>query len=92
MAEQATQKRTRKERKGKVISKSGDKSIVVQVEARRRHPLYAKVVRFSSRFHVHDESNQAKVGDEVHIVESRPISKLKRWRLLAVTTKQNETP
>jgi small subunit ribosomal protein S17 len=71
----------RKERKGLVISKSGDKSIVVQVETRKRHAKYGKVVTQQRKFHAHDEENAAKVGDQVTIIETRPLSKLKRWRL-----------
>ena len=76
---------SRKHRKGVVISKSGDKSIVVRFERRRVHPQYGKVIRDSKKFHAHDERNEAKVGDEVEIAECRPISKLKHWRLVAVT-------
>ena len=74
----------RKQRLGVVVSKSGDKSIVVLVERRKQHPLYKKVVRQFKKYHVHDEKNEAKVGDRVEIVETRPISKLKRWRLTSV--------
>ena len=71
----------RKERKGVVISKSGDKSIVVEVKTRKRHVKYGKVVTQQRKFHAHDEKNEAKVGDTVTIIETRPLSKLKRWRL-----------
>lgn len=74
-----------KGRQGVVVSKSGNKSIVVLVEKRRRHPKYGKVMWHSSKFHVHDEKNAANVGDQVRIAECRPMSRLKRWRLLAVT-------
>ncbi|NLG35547.1 MAG: 30S ribosomal protein S17 [Lentisphaerae bacterium] len=77
---------TRKVRKGVVVSRSGDKSIVVQTERRLRHPLFGKVVRQFKKFHAHDERNAAKVGDRVVITECRPLSKLKRWRLVEVTT------
>ena len=75
---------SRKERNGKVVSKSGDKSLVVLVERRKPHPLYGKVVTYSRKYHVHDEENAAKVGDRVRIVECRPVSRLKRWRLVEV--------
>ena len=75
---------SRKERKGTVVSKSGDKSVVVLVERRKPHPFYGKVVKHSKKFHVHDADNAAKVGDSVRIVECRPISRLKRWRLVEV--------
>jgi len=68
-----------------VLSRSGAKSVVVLVEGRRQHPLYGKVVRFKKKFHVHDEKNEANLGDKVRIAECRPISHLKRWRLLEVT-------
>jgi len=84
MSEKTTATRLRKERRGRVVSKSGDKSIVVRVEGRRQHPLYGKVVRFSKNLHVHDERNEAGVGDNVRIEECRPVSKKKRWRLLEV--------
>ena len=71
----------RQERQGTVVSASADKTIVVRVDVAKVHPRYKKVVRRSSRFHAHDEENQAKVGDLVRIVETRPISRLKRWRL-----------
>lgn len=74
----------RKCRKGVVVSKSGDKSVVVKVDRRVRHPLYEKVMRRSKNFHAHDEANTAKVGDMVMISEARPISKLKRWRVLEI--------
>ena len=61
-----------------------DKTIVVRVETLKRHPRYKKVVRRSTKFHVHDEQNAAKVGDLVRIVETRPLSKSKNWRLAEV--------
>jgi len=79
------EKSLRKTRKGKVVSKSGNKSIVVLVETRRQHPLYKKVVTYSKKFHVHDEENVAVVGDKVEIIECRPVSRLKRWRLNKVS-------
>ncbi len=84
MAETVISERgNRNTRKGKVISRSGDKSIVVQVERRKRHPLYGKVIRLIKKFHAHDEANLAQVGDPVTIVECRPISRTKCWRLLS---------
>ena len=74
----------RKVRRGKVVSKSGDKTIIVQTERRRRHAMYGKVVRHTKKFHAHDADNAAKVGDEVVIVECRPLSRLKHWRLMQV--------
>src|SRR5215210_2724992 len=74
----------RQERQGTVVSAVQDKTIVVQVATIKAHPRYKKVVRRSQKFHAHDEANRAKVGDVVRIVETRPISKLKRWRLAEV--------
>lgn len=74
----------RQERQGTVVSAVQDKTIVVQVATIKAHPKYKKVVRRSQRFHAHDEANVAKVGDVVRIVETRPLSKLKRWRLAEV--------
>jgi small subunit ribosomal protein S17 len=74
----------RQERRGVVVSSAMDKTIVVQVETVKAHPRYKKVVRRSRRFHAHDADNAAKVGDVVRIVESRPLSKLKTWRLAEI--------
>lgn len=69
---------------GVVTSDKMDKTIVVKIERKVKHPLYGKYVRRSSKFHVHDENNQAKVGDTVIFKESRPYSKSKHWELLKV--------
>jgi small subunit ribosomal protein S17 len=74
----------RQERQGKVVSSSTDKTIVVRVDTVKVHPRYKKVIRHSTKLHAHDETNEAKVGDVVLIVETRPLSKLKRWRLQKV--------
>jgi small subunit ribosomal protein S17 len=74
----------RQERRGVVVSAAMDKTIVVRVETVKSHPRYKKVVRRSQRFHAHDEQNQAKAGDVVRIVETRPLSKTKNWRLAEV--------
>lgn len=66
-------------KKGFVRSKSGDKSIVVQVDSYKTHPKYKKRYRVSKAFHAHDEENKYQVGDKVTIYETRPLSKLKRW-------------
>lgn len=68
---------------GVVVSDANDKTVVVRVERRFTHPLYKKTVRRSKKYHAHDESNAAKVGDEVRIQECAPISKNKRWTLVA---------
>ncbi len=74
----------RQERRGVVVSDAMDKTIVVKVDTVKAHPKYKKVVRRSTRFHAHDEANTAKVGDLVRIVETRPLSKTKNWRLAEV--------
>ncbi len=72
----------RKVRKGTVTSKMGSKSVVVKVEYRELHPLYGKVVVRTKKYHAHDESDKVKVGDVVTIVETRPLSATKRWRVV----------
>ncbi len=74
----------RQERRGVVVSAAMDKTIVVRVDTVKAHPKYKKVVRRSHKFHAHDEENQAKAGDVVRIVETRPLSKTKNWRLAEV--------
>ena len=76
-----TERNTRKERQGVVVSDVQDKTIVVRVERRTTHPLYGKTLKVSKKYHVHDEANDAGVGDTVRIRETRPMSKKKRWRL-----------
>lgn len=71
----------RKERVGVVVSDKMSKTIVVEVERRVPHPRFKKIIRKTSKFYAHDENEQAKIGDRVLIVESRPLSKLKRWTL-----------
>ncbi len=72
----------RKVRKGVVVSKMGIKSVVVEVTYREQHPIYGKVVIRSKKYHAHDEADTAKVGDQVKIVETRPLSATKRWRIV----------
>lgn len=81
-----TTKRTsrRKVRVGYVISHKMDKSIVVRIDRTMKHPLYQKTVQASSKLYAHDENNVAKVGDLVRVMETRPLSKTKRWRLVEV--------
>ena len=73
-----------KERRGVVVSSAMDKTVVVRVDTVRPHPAYKKIVRRSTKFHAHDEQNAAQVGDVVRIVETRPISKTKTWRLAEI--------
>lgn len=80
----------RKERVGEVISSKMAKTIVVRVERRFPHPKYHKVVTAYSKFYAHDEKGEAKAGDTVRIVETRPLSKLKRWRLVQVVDRGDQ--
>ncbi len=82
-----TERGMRKTRVGTVISDRMDKTIVVRVQTLKEHPRYKKTVRQASRFKVHDEQNQCTVGDRVRIVETRPLSHDKRWRLLEIVEK-----
>jgi len=77
----------RKIREGRVCSAANNKSIAVLIERRVRHPLLGKELRVSKKVHAHDENNDAKVGDVVRIMETRPISRLKRWRLVEILSK-----
>ncbi|HEX2096961.1 MAG TPA: 30S ribosomal protein S17 [Solirubrobacterales bacterium] len=74
-------------RQGIVVSDKAEKSITVRVDIVRRHPVYEKVIRRSRTLHAHDESNEAGEGDVVRVVETRPLSKTKRWRLIEVVEK-----
>ena len=93
MAETNTQtvstRGNRKERVGEVVSNKMTKTIVVRVERRFPHPRFKKVVTAYSKFYCHDEKSEAKVGDVVRIEETRPLSKLKRWRLVEVVDKSS---
>lgn len=77
----------RKTRRGYVVSDKMDKTVVVEVEDRVKHPLYGKVIRRTSKVKVHDEASQAGVGDLVVIMETRPLSATKRWRLVEILEK-----
>ena len=72
---------------GKVVSSKNDKTITVLVETYKNHPLYGKRVKYSKKYTAHDEKNEAKVGDIVRIVETRPLSKMKRYRLVEIIEK-----
>jgi small subunit ribosomal protein S17 len=74
----------RKKRIGIVLSNKMQKTIVVQIKGRALHPLYGKVIEKAAKFKVHDEKNEAKIGDKVRIQETRPLSKDKRWRLIEI--------
>jgi small subunit ribosomal protein S17 len=77
----------RKTRIGRVVSDKMDKTIVVAIEDSYRHPLYKKIIRRTVKFKAHDENNECKVGDLVMIMETRPLSKDKRWRLVQIVEK-----
>ena len=77
----------RKERVGVVVSNKMDKSIVVMVERKVKHPMYGKFVKKSSKFMAHDEKNECNIGDIVRIMETRPLSKNKCWRLVEIVEK-----
>ena len=78
---------TRKVRQGVVVSAAGDKTIVVQIKERKPHPVYGKMMTSTKKFHAHDENNECGVGDRVEIMETRPISADKRWRLVQIIEK-----
>ncbi len=82
-----TQRNFRKERIGKVVSNKMQKSITVAVDRKVKHPIYGKFVSRTSKFMAHDEDNTANIGDTVRIMEIRPLSRRKRWRLVEVVEK-----
>jgi small subunit ribosomal protein S17 len=77
----------RKTRQGIVISNRMDKTITVQLDRTMRHPLYSKIVHRRAKLYAHDENNEAGIGDKVMVMETRPLSKMKRWRLVKVLEK-----
>lgn len=79
-----SERNNRKIQVGKVISDKMDKTIVVAVETYKRHSLYGKRIKYTKKFKAHDENNQAKIGDVVKIMETKPLSKNKRWRLVEI--------
>ena len=83
----AGQRTKRKTQIGFVSSRSGDKSVKVTLDYKTPHPLYQKVVKRQTVLHVHDEKNETKVGDKVEVMETRPISRMKRWRIVSVLQK-----
>lgn len=80
----AVERKLRKTRVGRVVSNKMDKTIVVNVERRFRHPIYKKFIRRHKKYMAHDETNQCKIGDMVKIMETKPLSRHKRWRLVEV--------
>ena len=81
------ERNSRKVRQGIVVSAAGEKTIVVKVTDRKPHPIYGKMITSSKKFHAHDENNEAGVGDVVRIMETLPLSKTKRWRLVNIIEK-----
>jgi small subunit ribosomal protein S17 len=78
----------RKVKKGLVVADKMDKTVVVAVETRKVHPLYKKAVRVTKKYKAHDENNACKIGDTVKIIETRPLSKEKRWRVVEITSRK----
>jgi small subunit ribosomal protein S17 len=83
----SAERNLRKTRIGVVSSSAREKTITVKVERKLKHPIYGKFVKHTKKFHAHDEENSAGVGDTVLIMETRPLSKLKRWRLVNIIEK-----
>jgi len=84
MEQQVIDRKLRKERTGVVTSNKMDKTITVVIERKKIHPLYGKFIKQTKKFHAHDEKNECNIGDTVKIMETRPMSKLKRWRLIEI--------
>ena len=87
MSEQTAERKARKVREGLVVSDKMDKTVVVSVEDRVKHAMYGKVLRRTSKLKAHDEQNECGVGDRVLIMETRPLSATKRWRVLQIVEK-----
>lgn len=81
------ERNSRKDRIGIVTSDKMDKTVVVKVESRTRHPLFGKITTSSKKYKAHDENNEARIGDKVLIAETRPLSKEKRWRVVEILEK-----
>jgi small subunit ribosomal protein S17 len=79
-----SERNLRREQIGRVVSDKMDKTIVVAVETYKKHPLYHKRIKYTKKYKAHDEQNQAKIGDVVRIMETRPLSREKRWRLVDI--------
>lgn len=77
----------RKTRVGKVVSDKMDKTIVVAIEDNVKHPTYGKIIKRTTKIHAHDENNECSIGDKVQVMETRPLSKTKRWRLESIIEK-----
>ncbi len=81
------ERNSRKVRQGVVVSAAGDKTCVVCIEQRKKHPVYGKMITTTKKLHAHDERNEAGVGDTVVVMETRPLSRMKRWRLVEIVEK-----
>lgn len=81
------ERNSRKVRQGIVVSDVNDKTCVVKIEQRKPHPIYGKMMTSTKKLHAHDENNEAHIGDTVQIMETRPLSKMKRWRLVKIIEK-----
>ena len=81
------QRKERKERIGFVVSNKMDKTVTVAIERRKQHPMYKRVIKRSKKYKAHDENNECNEGDKVRIVETRPLSKTKRWRVTEILEK-----
>ncbi len=88
--ESVASRASRKTRQGTVVGDRGDKTVVVRVDRRIQHPLYSKAMIRSKRYHVHDAENEYRVGDVVRIEETRPLSKLKRWRVIELIARPDQ--
>ncbi|WP_149240667.1 30S ribosomal protein S17 [Dyadobacter sp. 32] len=84
---EATERNLRKERVGKVVSNKMEKSCVITVERKVKHPMYGKFMTKTTKLMVHDENNQVGIGDTIKVMETRPLSKNKRWRLIEILEK-----
>lgn len=85
--EATTRNTLRKTRVGRVVSDKMDKTVVVAIEENVKHPKYGKVIKRTVKIHVHDENNECKVGDKIEVMETRPLSATKRWRLVNIIEK-----
>ena len=81
------ERKLRKTRVGRVVSNKMDKTIVVAIEDNVKHPVYGKIIKHTLKIHAHDENNECNIGDKVSVMETRPLSKTKRWRLVSIIEK-----
>ncbi|MBR6558012.1 MAG: 30S ribosomal protein S17 [Clostridia bacterium] len=84
---EAIERSLRKTRVGRVVSNKMDKTIVVAIEDNVKHPDYGKIIKYTAKIHAHDENNECGIGDKVSVMETRPLSKTKRWRLVSIIEK-----